>query len=279
LFREVTSMTFRWPKTIYELRARGVWLMALIALGSASIKACGVGEGERPALAFAGASALTDPCRSVGDVELKSIEHFELGIGRLWWVSSDGTGQMERTPSEHEREEERWLYSGREPPASEIAGGRCGVSRYALNIKATGMEIFGGAFGKNFFPETFDASDWDGVAFWGRRGEDSGSTLFFAISEKHTDQNDGSRLFEDREPFCEENPVDPLMKCDRFGVGVGLEKEWQFFKVPFSRMRQRGFGIQAPEMDLSALIGVNISFEIGDWDIWMDDVAFYREKR
>lgn len=229
------------------------------------LTACEIDDKGRALIDEEQDASFLDPCRELGRLETQSIQDFELGMGTLWWVSSDGTGQMEQLP-------------GREPAASEIEGGRCGVSRYGLRISASGLEIFGGAFGTNFFPEPIDASSWDGVAFWARRGAASKRTVFVALSDKYTDQFDGKMHFQDEQPYCEEVTEDSTNKCDRFGVGIGLETDWHLYTIRFDEMEQRGLGKPAPQLDLSGIIGINISFETGDWDIWVDDVVFFREK-
>ncbi len=212
-----------------------------------------------------GAPHRTDPCRRVDANEYYLVEDFELGIGRSWWVSGDGTGTWGELP-------------GREPAAAEIPGGRCGVSRYALRLTAAGLERFGGAFGRNFYPEPFDASGWDGLSFWAKRGKETvNRRLFVSVGEPHTDQSNGVRLR--GASFCEEAPEAPERKCDRFGATVNLETEWRFFTIPFEAMRQRGFGRKAPRLDRRAVIGINIEIGTGDWDLWIDDMAFFREKR
>ncbi len=103
------------------------------------------------------------------------LEDFETGIATFWWVDNDGTGEMALLP-------------GREPRVTEISGGRCGTSRFALNITAGGLSRYGGGFGINFFPHPLDVTEWDGISFWARRGEAGGRTLFFAVSDRHTDE-------------------------------------------------------------------------------------------
>ncbi len=224
---------------------------------------CNVDQKGRPTIDAGAEQTAIDPCRLVRELELQSIENFELGIGTLWWVSSDGTGEMSELP-------------GREPAATEIEGGRCGISRYAMRLTAEGMAVYGGAFGINFYPEPLDVSKWDGITFWARSGPSEGRSLFVSVSEKHTDETNGAPLFDDNEPFCEELPDDPSRKCDRFGVGLGLESSWRLYVIYFDDMAQRGFGRPAPKMDLEALIGVSFAFETGAWDIWVDDVALFR---
>lgn len=72
---------------------------------------------------------------------------------------------------------------------------------------------------------------------------------------------------------------DPLLsQCDRFGAGVGISTEWRFFKVPFSRMRQRAYGrpsrLDAPD---TKILGLEFGLDGENWDFWIDDLAFYRD--
>lgn len=79
---------------------------------------------------------------------------------------------------------------------------------------------------------------------------------------------------------CYDVGVDNL-KCDRFGAGVGLEPEWRFVKLPFSKLRQRGFGVKSPAGRVlrEALLAVSIYVDVGNWDFWIDQVAFYKEPK
>lgn len=206
-----------------------------------------------------------DPCVAAEELELDFIENFEFRRAPDWWVSIDGTPGAELEPPLR-----------KSPTATEIDGGRCGESRYALRLQARGLHIYGGAFGINFFLGPEDGSVWEGLSFWARRGSDSGRSLFVALSDKYTDESSGAPLWEDGEPYCSDQTDVVEEKCDRFGAGVGLDTEWRHFRLPFADMRQRGFGKTAPELDTQNLLGLSFGFEVGDWDIWLDDVAFYR---
>lgn len=78
--------------------------------------------------------------------------------------------------------------------------------------------------------------------------------------------------------YCYDVGVDTL-KCDRFGAGVGLEAKWRFVKIPFAKMRQRGFGVKSPAGRVlrEQLMGMSIYVDVGNWDFWIDQVAFYKE--
>jgi hypothetical protein len=79
---------------------------------------------------------------------------------------------------------------------------------------------------------------------------------------------------------CYDVSVD-VLKCDRFGAGVGLEPEWRFVKVPFANMRQRGYGVVSPAGRLltESLLAFGIYLDVGNWDFWIDNVAYYSDPK
>ncbi|MBN2343670.1 MAG: hypothetical protein JXX29_18935 [Deltaproteobacteria bacterium] len=227
--------------------------------------ACNISTGDRDKIDDTQQIEMIDPCRESQALTHKELEDFELGIASTWWLSTDGTGTVDPMP-------------GREPEATLIEGGRCGVSKYALNIRTEGTTIFGGAMGLNFMFPT-DASEYDGIAFWGRvEPESNQRVIFFGVSETNTDEWSSQRYSEDDTPSCLEVTDDDSQKCDRFGIAVGLGEEWRFIKLPFSKFAQRGYGQVVPEgMDTTNLFGLNIGFGAGDFNFWIDDISFYKE--
>jgi hypothetical protein len=141
----------------------------------------------------------------------------------------------------------------------------------------------------------FDAREYAGLSFWARIGPGSNSTFFASIKERYT-QPGTSALFTSDERdqlltsgnYCEYNAVEvddnpgpdaTLSQCDAFGKGIGLGREWRFFKVPFAAMRQRAYGRASRQtVPDQRIFGLEFRVENGpDWDFWLDDVAFYRE--
>lgn len=60
---------------------------------------------------------------------------------------------------------------------------------------------------------------------------------------------------------------------------VGLTPQWQFFKVPFTELRQEGWGKEFQYLDLSRIALVRFTWAVGWIDFWVDDVRFYRTPR
>ena len=237
---------------------------AVLVLGTVlSLTACDIPEDGRPVYDSRVVEQKLDPCREAQQLVHLPITDFELGIASTWWLSGDGTGTITPMP-------------GREPEATLMEEGRCGISKYALKITSTGTEIYGGGMGFNF-QSPVDASEYDGIALWARRGENSKSGLFVGVSDPNTDEYNGARYSETGVPACLEEAEDDAQKCDRFGVGIGMETEWRFIKLPFTDFRQRGYGMEVQSLDITRLYGLNIGFETGDFEIWLDDISFYKE--
>jgi hypothetical protein len=244
---------------------------------------CGGKEGERPSADYQpseGDPPPSDPCLADDGLEFDAITDFENGIAQRWWTSDDGSPNATITPP-----------SDRESPdANELPDPRCGESTYALRIRAEGLAIYGAAFGLSFLVEDplgRDASDWEGLSMWVKRnGDGVGTSLFASVSDRNTDSSarasiQSSELQQEIEtdeivPDCNDDSLVESQKCDRFGAGVLLPNEWTFVRIPFDRMKQRGYGVPAPALDVGALAGLNFGVEVGDWDFYVDDVAFYR---
>jgi hypothetical protein len=59
---------------------------------------------------------------------------------------------------------------------------------------------------------------------------------------------------------------------------VDLTTDWQFFKVPFSVLRQQGWAKKQDHLDLHSVSVVRFSWDLGYIDYWLDQVSFYRAK-
>ena len=158
----------------------------------------------------------------------------------------------------------------------EIPDGRCG-SRYALHVTTEQFYEWGGLVGFPFSPG-IDASGYAGIAFWGRVAWGARSTVRGAAVDPETDAT-----FVDPTtggPLCDpESTLDDFHDaCDPYGAYAVMTGDWEYFVLPFSEMRQRGFGDRTTYLDLGAIRQVSIEYEFGAWDFWIDDLSFYRLK-
>ena len=230
---------------------------------------CGGEDGGRPAAAQVRTLAPlpSDPCAADDGYEFELIEDFEDAHAQRFWVSSDKT-ESEMEPAD----------GTNSPSVPALDEERCGESRFALRIYARGLSKYGGAFGMSYDYNTpFDASEWDGISLWVRRGPASGTSLFVGVNEQHTDEQGSAAVSPTAEPFCLNDAPAERNKCDRFGAGVALDEEWRFVAIRFDQMAQRGYGVVAPYLDVAAIQGLNCGFEVGDWEFWVDDLAYFRE--
>lgn len=66
---------------------------------------------------------------------------------------------------------------------------------------------------------------------------------------------------------------------DGWEKGVALSTDWQFYTIPFTELRQEGYGKMFSYLDLSKITLVRFSWMQGWLDVWLDDVRFYRHAR
>jgi hypothetical protein len=79
-------------------------------------------------------------------------------------------------------------------------------------------------------------------------------------------------------------PVDPpppsrFDRCvDGYTSMVQLSTEWTLYTLPFSDMRQGGYGKVSPYFDLTSLYSLTLGWGVGNVDFFLDDISFYRVK-
>jgi hypothetical protein len=290
-----------------------------ILLLAASLSACG-GEGgprakKADGLLPADAAVAIDPCTEAAEYEFLSMRNGDFlgGQNTDWYinfdgidgvtVASDGVNPLQPPDSTHPgRVKIPWRCPDQKPADA-------GATDYAINLQVSGLKPpldqppigllpdgsvppkggWGAMIGCNLYDDPAtkgDASGWEGVAFWIRRGDvapdnEPGST-FVSVPDIHTDANATPTP-------CNEN-ADAITgstanQCDAFGTGVALYSEWKFYALPFAEMRQRGYGKHADQAvflqdGLHHLRGMKMDFAPyqNNWNIWLDGMAFYRKK-
>ncbi len=81
-------------------------------------------------------------------------------------------------------------------------------------------------------------------------------------------------------PGVDPAPADPTEQCgDHWMKMVSLDTDWHFYKIPFTDLRQQGFGKKSEQLDLHAVSVVRFTWTNGFIDYWLDDVSFYRNPR
>jgi len=203
---------------------------------------------------------VVDPTLLIDDMEDADATIAPVG-GRngAWWLATDMTGGS-TTPA-----------GDQETPPERIAGGRCG-SKYAIRITGEGFTEWGAALVLDFRfdsgPLPIDASAYRGVMFWARVGETNTSPLRAQFQDANTYAEGG---------VCNPDPEAADGCFNGWGSAVvPIDTEWHLYKLEFSRMAQRDFGLRTDALDLSNLYAIEFGV-IQDtvFDFSIDDIWFY----
>jgi hypothetical protein len=82
------------------------------------------------------------------------------------------------------------------------------------------------------------------------------------------------------DPATDPLPADPTQQCgDHWMKMVDLDTDWHFYKIPFTDLRQQGFGKKSEQLDLHSVSVVRFTWTAGWVDYFVDDVGFYRNPR
>jgi hypothetical protein len=174
-------------------------------------------------------------------------------------------------------------------PAAEIEnGGRCG-SRYAMRLRGPlrngPFTDWGLQFNRDMTGTPFDGSAWEGVSFWARVGPASRSVMRFAAAdqftwEKYIDPASGDSICEGTTSIDQYVDGGSTEGCDQAGSFFTLGPDWRFYTLPFSEMRQAGWGKKEPYFDVWGIMAMGFLSNAGAWwDVWIDDVAWYRREQ
>jgi endoglucanase len=157
-------------------------------------------------------------------------------------------------------------------PKPEAQGGKFAMaqggrqSQFGANAKgkvATGEIVYSGV-GFNFLdPKSpYDASKYEGISFWAKRGPNSTGKVRLKVPDDNTDP-DGkvcSACFND------------------FGKDLSLTEEWTKYAISFADMRQlSGWGApKPPRINEKKIYGVQwqVNQPGAQFDIWIDDLEF-----
>ena len=227
--------------------------------------ACGGADTGRPterAEAVRPADPGSGPVRCDGDaVELWMLDDFELGAAGAGWSASEDVC-------------DNWDASEVPVPAERVLRGtRCG-SAYAIHCRTRTLRGWGGKVATRLAPAK-DAARWDGLAFWARTGPGARTTLRVGLRDKHTDG--GYRDASGQPPCNPDHTPDTLPTgCDEFGAYAIMNGDWQQYVILFDEFRQAGWGRRAPFLDVGGIRSVSFTWGRGRWDVWVDDLAFYR---
>lgn len=117
-----------------------------------------------------------------------------------------------------------------------------------------------------------DYSGWDGVVLWARVAPGSASFARVRFGDGNTDDKSCAC-----DPFTDQN--DSSTGCDKWGTYLTFDSNFRAYLVPFESMQQGGWGRKAQTLDPSNLFSFAIEWGRGAWDLWIDDVGYYRSRK
>jgi hypothetical protein len=247
-------------------------------------------------------------CHALDNYDVQWIDDFETGAGTAWYTNNDRSALQVPPPDSDP-------VPGQLIPGGRCLGVSGAESRYAIHIRSGVLTDFGGVLGRNMrraLDETpcpitpcfdrpppppprgpcgigmgtpaaaaasascitgADATQWDGIVVWARKGEGSGSSVRVHISDRYTDDSNQACVCN---PYTNQN--DTTDGCDKFGSYIVLDGTWRAYFVPFDEMQQGGWGRPSPGIDKSGLFSLAIDYGRAAWDLWIDDIGFYRSK-
>jgi hypothetical protein len=118
----------------------------------------------------------------------------------------------------------------------------------------------------------FNASDWEGIVLWARVGPGSQTSVKVRVADRRTDDK-GCVC----NPYTNQN--DSSDGCDKWGRFINLDQTFRVYRVPFTDLQQGGWGAASPGLDTGDLFSLAVEYGRGAWDLWLDDIGFYRRKR
>jgi hypothetical protein len=149
-----------------------------------------------------------------------------------------------------------------------ISGTRGGdMYRWSYHTTGQGFDVWGAGIGFDLnnpdgsFKNSYNASAYSGVTFWGRSA--APITIKVLFPDANTTPSAG---------IC--------TVCDRhFFTDARLEPEWKKFTIYFASLVQDGLGDPAPPaLDTAKLISVQFrTSRSATFDFWIDDIAFKRQ--
>lgn len=149
------------------------------------------------------------------------------------------------------------------PQQVRVANECAALGSHALHAFSQGPHQGWGASANLFFvgpprPKPYDGQAWNAISFYMALGPtaDSPRSIRVSVSTMET-------AWQGRCTSC----------VDNFGLAFELTSRWQRFVLPFSQLRQMGWGIPQTSLKLDQLVQFHIALD-QQYDVWVDHVRF-----
>ena len=187
-----------------------------------------------------------------------------------WWTAADQTVGGTMVPEQSD-------LSGDLASPELLPEERCG-SKFAMRVSGQGFTDWGAVLGMSFVFGTrpngqegavpYDASSRTGLDFWAKIGDTSTNQVRYQVSDSNSEPDGGKCV----------DGGGPGVECyDSFGTDLSqLGTTWRHYRIPFTGLSQRDFGLQAPGVVTTAVYQVTFNFlTASPFDFWVDDIMFY----
>jgi hypothetical protein len=145
------------------------------------------------------------------------------------------------------------------------------TSTYAANTSGSGFTTWGAGIGFDLnndgsAKQPYDASAYKGVTFWAKAGTGGIKNIRMNVQDAQTAPEGG---------ICDKTATKGCN--DHRGTAVLLTEEWKQFTFAFDAMKVVGFGQTFPTFQTNKLFAIQFQASQNvKFDIWLDDVAFYK---
>lgn len=250
------------------------------SVGGTTSPTAGTGSAEAGnggSAAPSGCGAGMDECAAAAALMTMPISDFETGKGWYLFANPDDKGGSTMPAA------------GDNIAAAEImcpSSGRCGSS-FAQHVSGKGFTSYGPSLSQDFLYKDamtemvvgmpIDASAYTGVMFWARKGDSAGAapTLRLIVNDVTTHELGGVC-----DPKAAPGSGGMMSSAcwDGWMTEKALPSNWTLVKVPFSVLKQGGFGMKGEAIKPDKLYGLTFQMpNMAAFDFWIDDVSFYKE--
>lgn len=220
-------------------------------------------------------SCAPEPADCAAETDLDTLPFADFDIDMGWWLFAnpdDPDGST--TPA-----------AGANIGTEEItcpATGLCSTSVLAMHVSGGGFTTYGPTLShdlvypaedEGYTGTPIDASEYTGVMFWARKGDMQGLSPAIGITINDASSHPAGGYCD-----AEATPKPGSDACfDGWFAQKPVTSKWTLVKIPFSSLKQQGFGKEAMAFDPATVHGITLNLPMQNFEFWIGDVAFYKE--
>ncbi len=124
----------------------------------------------------------------------------------------------------------------------------------------------------------YDASAFDGIAFWAKQGAAGTENLLSVEISNAASHPNGGLCDDPGKTGALDTPTTTDDCYLSYSKTISLSAEWKLYEIPFPDFKQSGTGYKGSyPLDQATLYQINFAWRKPDqaFDVWIDDVQFY----